>query len=260
MKDEAMSIPKTIHYCWFGGSKLPNSAEKCIDSWKKHLPEHEIKRWDESNFDVNMISYTRAAYKAKKYAFVSDYARYWILYNHGGLYFDTDVEIISGIDDIIAQGAFMGCETPCRSNEDVTAGNSSVRGVPWVNPGLGLGISKDHDIIGEILTIYDTMEFTLPDHKSELENVVSITTRVLYGHGFKNSPDIQSIKGINIYPSDYFCPISTEDGKLRLTSNTRSIHWFDQSWQSPARKYGRKIILAVGGVKVKRILKRLLYQ
>ena len=107
-------IPKVIHYCWFGGNPLPASAKKCIASWRKYLPDYEIKEWNESNFDVNIIPYTAEAYKAKKYAFVSDYARFWILYKYGGLYFDTDVEVIKNMDDIIAKGAFMGCENEAK--------------------------------------------------------------------------------------------------------------------------------------------------
>lgn len=101
------NIPTVIHYCWFGGKPLPALAVKCIESWKKYLPDYEIKRWDESNFDVNLIPYTQQAYEAKKYAFVSDYARFWILYKYGGLYFDTDVEVIKPMDDLIAAGPFM---------------------------------------------------------------------------------------------------------------------------------------------------------
>ena len=103
-----MKIPNTIHYCWFGGNPLPPLAEKCIASWKKYLPNYDIKRWDESNFDVNSIPYTKQAFAAGKYAFVSDYARFWILYNYGGIYFDTDVELINNMDGIIASGPFMG--------------------------------------------------------------------------------------------------------------------------------------------------------
>ncbi len=95
------SIPKIIHYCWFGGKPLPKMANKCIASLKKYLPDYEIKQWDESNFDVNIIPYTQQAYEAKKYAFVSDYARFWILYNYGGLYFDTDVKVIKSMEDRI---------------------------------------------------------------------------------------------------------------------------------------------------------------
>ena len=106
------SIPKIIHYCWFGRSPLPELAKKCIASWRKYFPDYEIKEWNEDNFDVNSILYTSQAYQAKKYAFVSDYARFWILYMYGGLYFDTDVEVIRPMDDIIQRGPFMGCEKP----------------------------------------------------------------------------------------------------------------------------------------------------
>ena len=103
-------IPKIIHYCWFGGNPLPDLAVKCIDSWKKYCPDYEIKRWDESNFNLNCCDYVKEAYRAKKWAFVSDYARFKVLYDEGGLYFDTDVELIKPIDDILARGPFMGVE------------------------------------------------------------------------------------------------------------------------------------------------------
>ena len=131
-------IPKIIHYCWFGRGPLPELAQKCIASWKKYLPDYEIKEWNEDNFDVNIIPYTAEAYKAKKYAFVSDYARFWILYKFGGIYFDTDVEVIRPIDDIVERGNFMGFETdPSLTNDDASKAS--------VAPGLGkLVVSATH--------------------------------------------------------------------------------------------------------------------
>ena len=125
-------IPKIIHYCWFGRNPLPELALKCIASWKKYMPDYEIKEWNEDNFDVNIIPYTAEAYAQKKYAFVSDYARFWILYRYGGIYFDTDVEVIRPIDDIIARGNFMGFETdPNPKKGDASEGR--------VAPGRGPG-------------------------------------------------------------------------------------------------------------------------
>ena len=124
-------IPKKIHYCWFGGNPLPALAKRCISSWKKYLPDYEIIEWNESNYDVHKIPYISEAYNAKKYAFVSDYARFDILYNHGGLYFDIDVEVLDSLDDIIKDGPFMGIEQPKRGHEDNI----------FVAPGLGLGVN-----------------------------------------------------------------------------------------------------------------------
>lgn len=139
-------IPKVINYCWFGGNPLPASAQKCIASWRKYLPDYEIKEWNESNFDVNIIPYTAEAYKAKKYAFVSDYARFWILYRYGGLYFDTDVEVIRNMDDIIANGAFMGLEKKQAGATPTQLG---------VAPGLGLGVNPGLGLYKELLDVYD---------------------------------------------------------------------------------------------------------
>ncbi len=145
-------IPKVIHYCWFGRNPLPSLAIKCIESWRKYLPDYEIKEWNEDNFDVNIIPYTQEAYQVGKYAFVSDYARFWILYKYGGLYFDTDVEVIKPMDDIIARGPFMGCE------KDV-----SDTSVASVAPGLGLGVNPGLGLYKEILEMYSKLSFVNKD-------------------------------------------------------------------------------------------------
>lgn len=240
-------IPKVIHYCWFGREPLPPLAIKCIESWKKYLPDYEIKEWNEDNFDVNIVPYTKEAYEASKYAFVSDYARFWILYHYGGIYFDTDVEVIKPMDDIIARGSFMGCER--MPNELTTIS---------VNPGLGLGTTPELSLYKEILNLYNTLHFLKEDGSYNMKTVVSYTTEILFNHGLKNFKDIQRYAEVWVYPVDFFCPISIVDGKLRITDNTRSIHHFSQSWQSPIRKWSRKIILLIGGEKLKNILKVLL--
>ena len=139
-------IPKVVHYCWFGKNPLPASAQKCIASWRKYLPDYEIKEWNEDNFDVDIVPYTRQAYEARKYAFVSDYARFWILYLHGGLYFDTDVEIIRPLNNIISAGAFMGFE-----NNGITNQKRIPDTGIGVNPGLGLGVAAGLFFYNEIL-------------------------------------------------------------------------------------------------------------
>ena len=206
-------IPHVIHYCWFGGKPLPELAKKCIASWIKFLPDYEIKEWNETNFDVNCSNYVREAYQAQKWAFVSDYARFWILYNYGGLYFDTDVEVIKPIDDIIEKGAFMGCEA-----SDKCA------------PGLGLGVNPGLGLYKEILESYDHSHFLNEDGSYNYFTVVDRVTSILVDYGFKDMNSIQNIANINIYPKDYFCPMDYATGKLEVTSNTRSIHWYDASW------------------------------
>lgn len=210
-------IPKIIHYCWFGGKPLPKSAEKCIASWKKYLPDYEIKRWDESNFDVNAIPYTREAYAACKFAFVSDYARFWILYHYGGVYFDTDVEVIRPIDDIINRGGFLGVE-------------SNRNGIYTVNPGLGFAATQGTAVIGEMMNLYSTFHFINTDGALDLKNIVEITTEYLSARGLRNTDEIQQCCGFTIYPKDYFCPIDYDTRELKITENTRTIHHYAESW------------------------------
>ena len=187
-------IPHTIHYCWFGRKPLPKSARKCIASWRKYLPNYEIKEWNEDTFDVNIIPYTAEAYKEKQYAFVSDYARFWILFHYGGLYFDTDVEIIRPIDDIIAHGSFMGCE-----NESKFGNNADCIGV---NPGLGIGVQAGLSLLNEILATYNDLHFINNDGSLNKKTIVEYTTEALLNYGLKNTSEVQECGGIYIYPND----------------------------------------------------------
>ena len=228
-------IPKVIHYCWFGRNALPQLAVKCIESWKKYLPEYEIKEWNEDNFDVNMIPYTREAYEAKKYAFVSDYARFWILYNYGGLYFDTDVEVIKPLDDIIARGPFMGCEK-----------DASDTSVASVAPGLGLGVNPGLGLYKELLDLYATLHFKNEDGSLNLKTIVEYTTEMLCNYGLKQINDIQECAGVWVYPKDFFCPKDYETKKISLTDNTVAIHHFDGSWHSKSDKIKMYIARILG--------------
>ena len=247
-------IPKKIHYCWFGGKPLPEMAIKCIESWRQLLPDYEIKQWDESNFDVNMIPYTAEAYKAKKYAFVSDFARFWILYNYGGLYFDTDVQLIKGIDDIVERGPFMGCERDGGDKAD-----TNVRR-PSVAPGLGLAANPGLGLYGELLTLYKGLHFINPNGSYNQKTIVAYTTEVLFKHGLKDIADIQECAGVWIYPKEYFCPLDFMTNELSITSNTRSIHLYSASWITSSQLMYKKVERIVGkriAQFISRTLKRL---
>ena len=215
-------IPKIIHYCWFGGNPLPELALKCIDSWKKYFPDYEIKEWNESNFDLNSCDYIKEAYQSKKWAFVSDYARFKILYEYGGLYFDTDVEIIKDMTKIVETGSIMGTEP--------TGG---------IAPGLGLGANPGLGLYKEILDYYDTIHFILPNGNLNQQTIVKYTTDILLKHGELNSSAITEIEGIKIYPPEYFCPQNYYTGEMNITENTCSIHHYTASWHLPAAEFRR---------------------
>ena len=233
-----MSIPKIIHYCWFGGKGLPESAEKCIDSWKKFFPDYEIKEWNESNFDINYCDYTKEAYEAKKWAFVSDVARFKILHENGGLYFDTDVEVIKPFDDIISSGAFMGVE----SDKDCT-----------VAPGLGLGVEAGNQFYKEMLDLYCKRHFKLKDGNFDTTTIVHYTTSKMKSYGLKKSMYVQKVCDINIYPKRFFNPKGGVDGKLVITEETYSIHHYDASWFSKEENYAKSVIEKCGKFLPKKI-------
>lgn len=214
-------IPKIIHYCWFGGKPLDKLGQKCLNSWRKYFPDYEIKEWNESNFDVNSCRYIKEAYNAKKWAFVSDYARFKILYEYGGFYFDTDVEVIRSFDDILSKGNYMGSERVCDN----------------VNPGLGMAVAPGLGIIKEIIEDYEQSSFVKTDGTYDLTTIVERTTKILKRHGLDSSDKIQTVDNISIYPPEYFCPINMDTGKLTITPNTHSIHRFAGSWEKKSSKF-----------------------
>lgn len=229
-------IPKFIHYCWFGRNPLPPLAEKCIASWRKYLPDYEIKEWNEGNFDVNILPYTADAYAAGKYAFVSDYARFWVLYKYGGVYFDTDVELIRPMDDVLARGPLMGLEI---ENNDRIA----------VAPGLGLAAEPGMPLYQEILSRYETMSFSREDGSLNPYTMIPMVTKLLVAAGLKGDGSIEHIAGIDVYPPEWFNPFDDLTGRLRKTENTHSIHWYAKSWMKPE---------AAWKVFVKRLLRRII--
>ncbi len=228
-------IPKVIHYCWFGRNPLPKMAIKCIASWKKYLPDYEIKKWNEDNFDVNIIPYTKDAYAEGKYAFVSDYARFWILYHYGGVYFDTDVEVIKPMGDIIARGPFMGLEIPGDEGK--------------VAPGLGLAVEARNSLYSTILEGFEKLDYHLPDGSRNPYTMIPMVTDIMKSRGLNGFERIQNVEGIFIYAPDYFNPLDDATGRLRKTENTRTIHWFMKSWMP-----GESFII----VWMKRLLRRVI--
>lgn len=218
-------IPKTIHYCWFGGKTLPKSARKCIASWRKFLPDHEIKEWNESNFDVNLVPYTAEAYTAKKYAFVSDFARFWILYQEGGVYFDTDVEVIRPLDDIIARGSFLGMEARTVESQKRL----------YVNPGLGCACEAGNEVWAKVLERYKDFTHFKPDEQGTVCTITSDVLESIIGSGLDGS--LKQCLDITIYPADYFCPQAMRGAPIHPTENTRSIHHFDCTWLPRTTRY-----------------------
>lgn len=209
-------IPKVIHYCWFGGNPLPKYARKCVASWRKFFPDYEIREWNEDNFDVNMIPYTREAYKDGKYAFVSDFARFYTLYHYGGLYFDTDVEVVKSMDDIVARGAFMGIE------QDIDQ--------VVVAPGLGMGAYAGMDLYKRVIDHYVSLNFAEKSESQISGLVVECTTDCLRQLGFVCENRLQQVADVWIYPNDWFNPLDDATGRMTLTDNTRSIHHYSKTW------------------------------
>ena len=206
-------IPKIIHYCWFGGKEKPEDVLRMIASWKKHCPDYEIKEWNETNFDIHLNRYTEEAYQQKKWAFVSDVARLWALVHEGGIYMDTDVEVIRPLDNLLVNKAFIGFE-----------------GTQWIGTNL-MGTEPHNAFLQAFLEDYNHRNFTNPDGTlNQTTNVEEITFRFQTQHNLARNGEQQQAGDFTIYPTDYFSPYDYINGKVRTTVNTYSIHWFSQSW------------------------------
>lgn len=209
-------IPKIIHYVWVGGAELNEQAKKCIESWKQHCPDYEIKQWDENNFDVNSNQYCKEAYEAKKWAFVSDYIRIKALQEYGGIYMDTDVELLRPLDDFLDKPAFIGFEskyTLC------TAVIGCEKGNRWMNAIVDKYEAPDKHFIDETGEI---------DYTPNVE-LISEVTNDIYKTSIKNG--CSQFNDLHLYSSDYFSPIKYSSKKLKKTENTYAIHWYLGSWK-----------------------------
>lgn len=221
-------IPKVIHYCWFGNNPLPELAVKCIESWKRYCPDYEIKEWNESNFNLTICDYVREAYEQKKWAFVSDYARFWILYHEGGVYLDTDVELLKSIDPILENGAFFGQE---RNEEQDRI---------FVNPGLGMAAERGNEIYHDVLSLYETLHFVNADGTLNKKTIVAHVTELLQEKGMEKAEIhkewLCKVGNIAIYSWEYFCPIMYRTGDICITDNTYTIHHYTSSWMTEEEK------------------------
>ena len=214
-------IPKKIHYCWFGRKKHSVLIKRCINSWKKFCPDYQIIEWNEDNYDLaSSPLFVRQAFEAKKWAFVSDFVRYHVVYEYGGIYLDTDVEIIRNIDHLLDNSAFFGLQT----NKLPASG-------------LGFGAEKGHDIIKELMNLYMDIPFIFPDGSYDMADCPRRESPIFLKHGFNGNDEEQFLdNNVRIYPTEYFCPNEIKTGELNITSNSVMIHWFAGSWVDKRKK------------------------
>ena len=223
-------IPHIIHYCWFGHNEKPSLAQKCIASWRKFFPNYEIKEWNENNFDVYQIPYTSQAYRCKKYAFVSDYARFKILYDNGGVYFDTDVEVIRSMDEIVAQAPYMGVETV-----EYPFGKADFK--CSVNPGLGFAVPPRHAFFKDMINLYRSLDFEANRKDYALKTITQYTSEMLQKKGWVPTKEgVSKVDDITIFPKQYFNPYSSKRGTFEITDSTYSIHHYASSWLTPQQR------------------------
>lgn len=207
-------IPKIIHYCWFGRGPLPDLAVRCIASWKKYLPEYQIKEWNEDNFDLSMYPYAAEALQHRKFAFITDVVRLYALYTEGGVYMDTDVEVLKPLDGFLHHAAFSGFEDERNVPTGIMAAE---KGSLWAK---------------ENLAYYEGRHFQLEDGTLDLTTNVTIITDYMLAKGLRQDNTLQDFPGlITMYPNDYFCPLSHTTRKLKITPNTATIHHFMGSWE-----------------------------
>ncbi len=213
-----MSIPKIIHYCWFGPKEIPEMEQKCIASWRRVLPDYQIILWNEQNFDINSVSYVKEAYEQKKYAFVSDYVRMYALYNFGGVYFDTDVEVLKSLDGFLNDVAFIGFENRT-----------------MIGTGI-IGAEKHAPIFKKMLNYYNTHSFIDGNGNMDTTTNVQIISQMLKEQGFEPHNMEQILPEIHIYERYVFCPKKMDDGTFAVTEQSVTIHKFAGSWLTEREK------------------------
>ncbi len=214
-------IPKVIHYCWFGGKPLPDSAVACIESWKKFCPDYEIKEWNENTFDISCCAYVKEAAEMKKWAFVSDYCRFYALYREGGVYMDTDVELLRSIDDL--QGAVVGFDRTGAVN------SGSLRIAP-----------AGDEICGRMLESYHTDHF-IKNQEPDFTTVCAREMSIFRDLGLRMDNTMQVVGDTTVYPAEYFDPKDHRTGEVHVTEQTYSVHHYDSSWFSDAEEYASKL-------------------
>lgn len=208
-------IPKTIHFCWFGKGPKSKFVKRCIANWKKVCPDYQIIEWNEDNFDLRRTPYGKQAFDAQKWAFVADVARLWIVYEQGGIYLDTDVELTRSWDDLLENEAFFGLED-----------NGSIA------TGLGFGAEKGNPVVWEMLQGYEGVDFRKPDGSLDL-TTCPVRNTASVAHllpAYWNPNEITKLPHATIYPREWFCPLSADGTEMRKTANTHSIHWYSASW------------------------------
>lgn len=207
-------IPKIIHYCWFGENKKPQLAEKCIASWRKLCPDYEIREWSEDNFDLNCNEYVRFCAEQKKWAFLSDYVRLAVVAQYGGVYLDTDVELLKRPDELLRYGAYYGFENDRN-----------------INTGLGFGAEAGHPTVLAMKQVYENMS---PESSGAFPTIAcpALNTQALLPFGLNLNGMRQNISGAEVLPVEYLNPYDDPTGRLNKTKKTISIHWYSKSWMN----------------------------
>jgi Mannosyltransferase OCH1 and related enzymes len=231
-------IPRIIHYCWFGRGPMPELALKCIDSWHKFMPDYQYKLWNEDNFDIESVPYVKEAYESRKFAFVTDYVRLYALFTEGGIYMDTDVEVLKPYDDLLSLPGFTGYEGS-KFMPPVTGTMASEPGNAWVK---------------EQLEAYDSLHFIKPDGTMDTTTNTVRISEIMKKGGFVQNGKQQEYKDMHIFPVDYFCPRQTT-GEYLLTENTYCDHHFMGSWAGGKKKRSHFLLDLLGQKNVTRLIK-----
>lgn len=239
-----MAIPKMVHYCWFGGKEKPEDVKKCIESWKQFLSDYQLMEWNEDNFDIERLQYTREAYTAGKYAFVSDVARIEALYQYGGFYMDTDVEVLKSFNPLLEAQCILGME-----EKEYVATSF-------------MAFEKGHPLVKEFLNLYEQLSFL--DKKGQIiagTNVAKLT-KMLKEKGFVQENHYQKLEnGIQIYPKEFFSPYDYINCHYNITENSYCVHYFAVSWMSKKeqvkKEIKKRIVKILGPEKMNEIREKL---
>ena len=215
------TIPKIIHFCWFGHGQYDEKIKFCMETWDKFCPDYKIMKWDEESFDLSSCVYAQQAYEKRRWAFVTDYVRFKVLEQYGGIYLDTDMQLLKSLDEFLSDDTFLSFKQLVGEMKLYT-----------LTSGI-IGSKKNNPVFKPLIDQFESRSFLKENGEEDITPVAAFLTDILVKHGFKQDNSLQRNDGIAVYPNEYLCPTLLKGDAVEITENTAAIHHFIGTWRTP---------------------------